>query len=56
MFMGSEFGIGQRIFEAYNTYSIDELYALVIIIGFIGYIANFAFYKIEKNLTKWVVK
>ena len=56
MFMGSEFGIGQRIFEASNTYSIDELYALVVIIGFIGYITNFAFYSIEKNLTRWAVK
>jgi ABC-type nitrate/sulfonate/bicarbonate transport system permease component len=54
MFMGSEFGIGQKITEAFTTYNITELYALILLSGFIGYALNRLFVIMEKKLVPWV--
>ena len=54
MFMGSEFGLGQRITEAYTTFSMKELFALILIAGILGYLTNRMFTYIEKKLTYWV--
>lgn len=43
MFLGSEYGIGQKIIEAYNLYQIDKMFALIIIAGFLGYLFNKTF-------------
>lgn len=56
MFMGSEYGIGQRITEAFTTYAIAELYALIIISGILGYAFNRFFIYLEKKLVPWVGK
>jgi ABC-type nitrate/sulfonate/bicarbonate transport system permease component len=56
MFMGSQFGIGQRITEAYTTYAIDELYALVILAGIVGYAMNRIFVVIERNIIPWATR
>lgn len=56
MFMGSEFGIGQRVTEAFTTYAITELYALIILSGLIGYLLNRIFVHLEKRLVPWVGK
>lgn len=55
MFMGTQRGIGQRVFEAYNTYSISELYALALLVGLLGYGLNQIFVISEKRLAHWVV-
>lgn len=54
MFMGTQRGVGQRIFEAYNTYSIEELYGLVLLIGITGYLLNQFFIILEKRITHWI--
>lgn len=56
MFMGENAGIGQRIFEAYSTYSIPDLYALVILIGVFGYVLNRVFVYIENRMVHWVTR
>lgn len=56
MFMGSEYGIGQRITESFTTYSIPQLYALIIISGILGYFFNRLFVYFEKKLVPWVGK
>lgn len=56
MFAGTKYGIGQRLFEAFNTYSTDELYALIILIGIIGYVLNLAFVVTERRLLHWTAK
>lgn len=56
MFMGSEFGIGQRITESFTTYAIPELYALIIISGILGFSLNRLFVIFEKKLVPWVGK
>lgn len=53
MFMGTQRGLGQRVFDAYNTYSISELYALVLIVGAIGYLLNVLFVFVERRTVHW---
>lgn len=56
MFMGSEFGIGQKVTEAWTTYAIDKLYALIILAGFLGLIFNRIFVFIERRIVPWVLR
>lgn len=49
MFMGGEFGLGQRVTEAYTTYRIADLYGLVVISGLIGLLLNRAFVLLERR-------
>ncbi len=53
MFMGSEYGIGAKITEAYNLYQIDAMFALILITGMLGYLLNIIFVRIEKKLVGW---
>jgi NitT/TauT family transport system permease protein len=55
MFMGSKFGLGQRITDSYTRYSMDELFAFIFITGFIGYLFNTLFVKVERKLTFWII-
>lgn len=56
MFMGTQKGLGQRVFEAYNTYLIVELYAIVLLVGFTGYLINKFFVFVETHVVHWVGK
>ena len=53
MFMGSQYGIGTKITEAYNLYQIDAMFALILIMGALGYLLNIIFIKIEKRIVGW---
>lgn len=53
MFMGTQLGIGQRVFDAYNTYAIPDLYALVVLVGVVGYALNVAFVFAEQRAIHW---
>lgn len=54
MFMGAQRGIGQRVFEAYNTYDTVELYAIILLVGLTGYAINKLFASMERFLIPWV--
>lgn len=56
MFAGTQHGIGQRLFEAFNTYRTDELYALILLTGGLGYLMNLAFALTERRLLHWSAK
>jgi ABC-type nitrate/sulfonate/bicarbonate transport system permease component len=56
MFMGTQKGLGQRVFEAYNTYFIVELYAIILLVGLTGYIINKLFVFGESRAVHWVGK
>lgn len=56
MFMGSKYGLGQRIIDAFTTYAMTELFALIIIAGIIGFGFNKIFLILEKNVTPWLAK
>lgn len=53
MFMGSEYGVGQKITEAYNRYQIDEMFALIFITGIVGFILNRLFIFLERTFAGW---
>lgn len=54
MFMGTQKGLGQRVFEAYNTYFIVELYAIILLVGVTGYVINKLFVIWESRVVHWV--
>ncbi len=56
MFMGSKHGLGQRVIEAYSTYAIENIYAIVIITGVIGYVLNRLFVVLERRVVPWMVQ
>jgi NitT/TauT family transport system permease protein len=53
MFMGTQVGIGQRIFEAYSSYALADLYAIILLTGFVGYGLNQAFVLVEHYVVYW---
>ena len=55
MFTGTANGLGRRIYDAHDTYSIAEMYACILLIGIIGYILNKGFLQFEKRLVHWAV-
>jgi len=54
MFMGSAAGLGQRVTEAYTTFELAELYAIVLITGTIGLFLNRIFVVAERRIIPWV--
>ncbi|MCJ7457953.1 MAG: ABC transporter permease [candidate division Zixibacteria bacterium] len=56
MFMGTQTGLGQKIFNAHLLYEIPEMYALIIITGLIGFILNKLFLMAEKHFLHWAGK
>lgn len=56
MFIGTKFGLGQRIFDAYTKNSIEELYAVILFVGIIGYLFNKIFFAIEGRIVFWAGK
>lgn len=53
MFIGTEFGLGQKIFDSYMEFRIDQLYAYIFITGIIGYSLNKIFIQLEKKIVHW---
>jgi NitT/TauT family transport system permease protein len=53
MFMGCELGLGQRLTDAYTTFSVDRMYALVLLTGLLGFVLNRIFVRAEKSLVPW---
>lgn len=56
MMIGSQLGLGQRIFDSYVSYHIPQLYALILIVGLLGYTLNQLFVLAEKKLIHWAGK
>ncbi len=56
MFMGTQTGLGQRIFNAHLLYQIPEMYAAIVITGLLGFTINKLFIIAEKRFLHWVGK
>lgn len=56
MFIGTQYGLGQRIYDAYTRNSVDELYAVIVLLGIIGYFSNKLFMYIETKIAFWTGK
>ncbi len=54
MFIGTQTGLGQRVFDAYTRNFTEELYAILVITGVLGYIVNRLFVMVEKKIVFWV--
>ena len=53
MFIGTETGLGQRIYDSYLTSSVTTLYALLLVLGFVGYALNKISIALEKRIVFW---
>lgn len=53
LFMGTQRGLGQRVFEAYQAYQMADLFALVLLIGLLGWSLNWVFVVAEKQFFHW---
>jgi ABC-type nitrate/sulfonate/bicarbonate transport system permease component len=56
MFIGTDFGLGQRVYDSYLTNSVSTLYALLIVLGIIGYVANKILVSLESRFIYWTGK
>lgn len=53
MFIGTSSGLGLQIFNSYASYQIPELYAYILVVGFLGYALNKGFLVLEKKIIHW---
>lgn len=53
MFLGSNYGLGTRIYNASTIFEMEEVYATILIIGTMGYLLNLSMTKIEKKIIHW---
>lgn len=55
MFLGSSAGLGKRIFNATSIFEMSEAYAIVIVVGIIGYSLNMLMLRFEKHFVHWKI-
>jgi ABC-type nitrate/sulfonate/bicarbonate transport system permease component len=53
MFIGTNYGIGQRLINSQLVYRTSEMYATIFIAGILGFIINKGFIRIEKKIIHW---
>ncbi|MEJ0062031.1 MAG: ABC transporter permease [Alphaproteobacteria bacterium] len=53
MFIGTDTGIGQRIYDSYLTNAVTTLYALLLVLGLTGYVLNKLSVAAEKRCVFW---
>lgn len=56
MFIGSNIGLGQKIYDSYLTYESADLYAWLVVTGFLGFILSKTFILFDKKFLHWVDK
>jgi ABC-type nitrate/sulfonate/bicarbonate transport system permease component len=56
MFIGTQYGIGQRLFDAYSKNLTEEMYSMILIVGSLGYGINKVFLIAEQKIIFWVGK
>jgi NitT/TauT family transport system permease protein len=53
MFIGTDLGMGQRIYDSYLTNSVTTLYSFLLVLGVFGYGLNKICIALEKNIVFW---
>jgi NitT/TauT family transport system permease protein len=56
MFIGTQNGLGQRIYDSYQFNLTVDLYAVLLVTGFLGYLSNRLFLFAEERLVFWTGK
>ncbi|HII38431.1 TPA: ABC transporter permease subunit [Candidatus Micrarchaeota archaeon] len=53
MFLGAQAGLGKALIDAAYTYDVAKLYAVIIVVGVIGYSLNRGIAVVEKKVVHW---
>ncbi|KKQ27584.1 MAG: Binding-protein-dependent transport system inner membrane component [Candidatus Magasanikbacteria bacterium GW2011_GWC2_37_14] len=53
MFLGSQNGLGHRIFAASSVLAMEEVYVGILLIGFLGYVLNSLMLFLEHKIIHW---
>ena len=53
MFIGSQDGLGHRVFESQQLFNMPDMYAAIFAAGALGYALNILFLTIEKSFVHW---
>ncbi len=53
MFLGSDKGLGYRVFSASTIFNMEEVYASIILIGLLGYLLNKGIMHLERRIVHW---
>jgi NitT/TauT family transport system permease protein len=53
MFLGSQNGLGRRIFNASSIFQMEEAYAAVMVVGLLGYFLNKTIILLERRIVHW---
>lgn len=53
MFLGSQSGLGKRIFNASSIFEMEEAYATVLVVGLLGYFLNKMIILVEGRVVHW---
>jgi len=56
MFIGSENGLGKKIYDYHLVFETAHMYGAIIVTGSIGYILNKGFIVLEKRIVHWADK
>jgi NitT/TauT family transport system permease protein len=56
MFIGTKYGLGQRIFNSHLVYRIPDMYSSIILTGFLGYGLNKVYMYFERKIVHWTGK
>jgi len=51
MFIGSTSGLGQRLFLSFQMQTMNDLYAIIVVVGAIGYLLNVALLAFERSVS-----
>lgn len=53
MILGANYGLGKKVLDASMVYNTSEMYALIVVVGFLGYVSNKFFVFIEDKVIHW---
>jgi ABC-type nitrate/sulfonate/bicarbonate transport system permease component len=56
MFLGSDDGLGYRVYSASTIFNMEEVYASIILIGLLGYLLNKSILLLERQVVHWTGK
>jgi NitT/TauT family transport system permease protein len=53
MMIGADRGVGQRLFDSYSRNDSAQIYALIVVLGTVGYLANRVVLRMERRFIFW---
>lgn len=56
MFIGGKAGLGIRLYDTYSINAVPDMYAVLLLVGIIGYGLNVAFLFLERRAAFWIGK